>query len=85
MLKNIIEIEKVSEIAYSNSIIFALRQSHYILAEYLLSMDKNNILAYDYLLKNKEYSNECQALFEKFSKSMSEYGTKCRDAGKILY
>ena len=67
MLKHILQSGiYIDELAVSNALVFALREHHYDIAEYLLERNVNNILAYDYILQNKEYSNHCEYLFKTF-------------------
>lgn len=76
---------QVDRLIYSNALFISLSNSHYDVADYLLTKNINNILAYDYILKNKEYSKECQDLFERYGGSMIGYNKKCQEAGKLLY
>jgi hypothetical protein len=71
MLKKIIESDIfINKMTLSNSLVFALQQNHYDIVNYLLERNVNNILAYDYLLKNKEYSAQCEYLFNIYGENM---------------
>ncbi len=72
MLKKIIERPCIDTRSLSNSLFHALNEQHYEIAEYLLQRNINNILAYDYILKNKEYSTNCNYLFEQYGDRMKE-------------
>lgn len=60
----------IAPMALSNSLVFALQEKHYDIAEYLLERNVNNILAYDYILQNKSYSEDCEYLYKMFGKRM---------------
>ena len=71
MLEKLIQnCDVIEPMTLSNSLVFALQQKHYDIAEYLLERNVNNILAYDYILQNKSYSEHCEYLYKIFGKQM---------------
>jgi hypothetical protein len=72
MLKKIFEKHNIDTLSISNSLFHALNEEQYEIAEYLLERNINNILAYDYILKNKERSTHCNYLFKQYGDRMKE-------------
>jgi glutaredoxin-related protein len=71
MLKHIIQSNiSIDNMTLSNSLYFALHQKHYDIVEYFLERNVNNILVYDYIVKNKECSSQCEYLFNTYGEKM---------------